>query len=236
MKKKSKLLIAAGILIAGAVGGYTAYGKFVGNNVEIESVIPAQGQVDGSSNGGASESLATAVSSSELNGSWAIADASKIYWSVTTSKETVNFVNDSVQGSWNVNVDDISAMSGEGTVDMTALDSGNGMRDGHVKDERFLAVDTYPEATFKAESFSGLPAEWEEGVAVPVEMTGTLTVRGVEKEVTFASEAMYSGGQLVLSGTTTVLFSDFGMENPHTVVLETENELEVRLELVLDKA
>lgn len=70
---------------------------------------------------------------------------------------------------------------------------------------------------------------------MPVEMQGTLTVKGVEKDVTFQSQAAYSGGQLMLSGTTTVAFSDFGLSNPHTVVLDTENNLEVRLELVLTK-
>ncbi|MNC71112.1 YceI-like domain protein [compost metagenome] len=66
-------------------------------------------------------------------------------------------------------------------------------------------------------------------------MTGTLTVKGIEKEVTFDSQAVYSGGQLMLSGTTTVTFADFGMKNPHSIVLDTENDLEVRLELVLSK-
>jgi hypothetical protein len=47
---------------------------------------------------------------------------------------------------------------------------------------------------------------------------------------------MYRNGQLLLSGTTKVTFADFGMTNPHTVVLETENELGVRLELILNKA
>jgi hypothetical protein len=39
----------------------------------------------------------------------------------------------------------------------------------------------------------------------------------------------------MLSGTTMVTFEDFGMANPHSIVLDTENNLEVRLELVLSK-
>lgn len=71
---------------------------------------------------------------------------------------------------------------------------------------------------------------------VPVSIDGTLTIKGIEKDVQFESEAMYQNGQILLSGTTVVTFADFGMENSHSVAIETENDLIVQLELVLDKA
>lgn len=154
---------------------------------------------------------------------------------MTTSKETVNFVDPSVKGTWKVNLEDASAMTGEGSVDMNALDSGTAQRDEHVKGSDFLSVAEFPEATFTVKSFSELPKEWTEGTAVPVQLKGMLTVKGIEKEVTFDSQAAYSGGELKLSGTTTVTFEDFGLSNPHSIVLSTENNLEVRLELVLKK-
>ncbi|WP_339317427.1 YceI family protein [Paenibacillus sp. FSL R10-2734] len=238
MKRKRIALIAAGVIIVGVVTGYTLLDKWLGNNVEIESVIPGQGTEAAAGAGTTNNTEASAgvvVTAEQLNGDWTIADTSKVYWSVTTSKETVNFVDNKVQGTWNVNIEDSTSMAGEGTVDMSALDSGNGQRDEHVKGTDFLSVTEFPQSTFVVKSFSELPAEWTEGATVPVEMQGTLTVRGVEKDVTFQSQAAYSGGQLMLSGTTTVAFSDFGMSNPHTVVLDTENNLEVRLELVLTK-
>lgn len=237
MKRKRIALIAAGVIIVGVVTGYTLLDKSMGNNVEIESVIPSQG-TETTGNGTANDapqSAGAAVTAEQLNGDWAIADTSKVYWSVTTSKETVNFVDEKVQGTWKVNLEDSTSMAGEGTVDMSALDSGNSQRDEHVKGEDFLAITEFPQSTFVVKSFSELPAEWTEGTTVPVEMEGTLTVRGVEKEVTFQSQAAYSGGKLMLSGTTMVTFADFGLSNPHTIVLDTENDLEVRLELVLTK-
>ncbi len=47
---------------------------------------------------------------------------------------------------------------------------------------------------------------------------------------------MYQNRQILPSGTTVVTFADFGMENSHSVAIETENDLIVQLELVLDKA
>lgn len=255
MKKKNTILIAAvAAVVIGGAGAYAWFDRYVGNNVEIESVLsPLAGEAaaEPDSVATAEAGAANAEGGTDMNGSaaqndtdsdlasldglWNISGESKVYWSVTTSRETVNFVNEAVKGSWNVNTNDAGAMTGEAVLDMTALDSGNGQRDGHVKSADYLDTDTYPEAAFTAQSISALPAEWAEGTAADIEISGILTVKGVEKEVTFAGQAMHRDGQLLLSATTRVTFGDFGMANPHTVVLETENDLNVQLELVLDK-
>lgn len=242
MKKKQVVLIVAvlAVIVIGA-GGYGLLNNYLGNNVAIESVMspPAESGTDTSEGTSSVEGSteAVAVSADELNGVWNIASGSKVYWSVTTSKETVNFVNEAVTGSWNVDLSDASKMTGEGVLDMTALDSGNSQRDGHVKDrEDLLAVGQYPEATFKATAITTQATEFTEGATVPLTIEGTLTVKGIDKAVTFDSTAMYRDGQLLLSGTTKVTFADFGMTSPHTVVLETENDLSVQLELILSQA
>ncbi|MEK3712902.1 YceI family protein [Paenibacillus sp. FSL R7-0333] len=237
MKKRTVAITAAIVVIAGAITAFILVNNSLGNKVEIESVIPEQAQNSGAQKEGTANAAAAAaaVTPEQLNGTWNIAEPSKVYWSVTTSKETVNFVDPAVKGTWKVNLEDASAMTGEGSVDMSALDSGTAQRDEHVKGADFLSVAEFPEATFKVKSFSELPKEWTEGTAVPIQLQGTLTVKGVEKEVTFDSQAAYSGGELKLSGTTTVTFEDFGLSNPHSIVLSTENNLEVRLELVLKK-
>ncbi|MEK4009244.1 YceI family protein [Paenibacillus sp. FSL H3-0333] len=237
MKKRTVAITAAIVIIAGAITAFILVNNSLGNKVEIESVIPEQAQDSGAQKEGTANAAAAAaaVTPEQLNGTWNIAEPSKVYWSVTTSKETVNFVDPAVKGTWKVNLEDASAMTGEGSVDMSALDSGTAQRDEHVKGADFLSVAEFPEATFKVKSFSELPKEWTEGTAVPIQLQGTLTVKGIEKEVTFDSQAAYSGGELKLSGTTTVTFEDFGLSNPHSIVLSTENNLEVRLELVLKK-
>ncbi|MEK3884998.1 YceI family protein [Paenibacillus sp. PL2-23] len=245
MNKKVMIISAAiAVVVLGGAGAYAVMNNYLGNNVEVESVMAtpqasAPANEPGATEGTASSGNAgagTVVGADKLNGAWNIASGSKVYWSVTTSKATVNFVNEAVTGSWNVDLNDTSAMTGEGVLDMTALDSGNGQRDGHVKGADFLAVDQFPQATFSVKSISGAPAEWTEGIAVPVTIEGTMTVKGIDKDVAFDSTAMYQDGQLLLSGTTVVTFADFGMTSPHTIVLETENELSVQLELMLAKA
>ncbi|MBH5319499.1 YceI family protein [Paenibacillus sp. GSMTC-2017] len=240
MKRNQVVVGAALLVILIGIGSYLFISNSLGNKVEIESVMATE--EGGTATEGASASpnaesqVNEALSADQMNGVWNIADESKVYWSVTTSKETVNFVNEEVTGQWTVDINEEAAMTGKGAVDMNGLSSGNEQRDSHVKERPdLLETSQYPEATFVAKSFSPLPETWTEGTSVPLTMTGTLSVKGLEKEVIFESEAMYKGGQLLLSGKTTVAFSDFGMKSPHTIVLEAENDLSVQLELVLNK-
>lgn len=224
--KRKNALITAGVAVALILGGggYAAYDYFAGNHVEVKSVIAEA----------SSENAGAAVSADEVNGLWNIDPSSEVYFSVTTSKETVNFAISQVAGSWTIDTSDISKTKGQGTVNLDLLDSGNGQRDSHIKGADYLNVAESAEATFTADSFEELPAEWTEGQAFPISMTGTLTIRGIAKEVTFNGEAVYSGGAINMESSAVVTFEDFGMKNPHTVVLDTENNVVVQLRLTLN--
>ncbi|GGA21235.1 YceI family protein [Paenibacillus physcomitrellae] len=236
MNKRGWMITAGALVLVILAGGSTFLKSYMGNNVEISSVIPVEAAAAGGVNEAASAGTGEAVRAEQLNEEWTITDGSKVYLSVSTSQETVNFVNEKVSGSWNVSLDNPDAMSGSGKIDMTANDSGNKLRDEHIRGAEFFDAAQFPEATFTARSFENLPQEWTDGTAVPFNLTGTLTVHGTPKEVTFNAQALYKGGQLLMSGTTVVTFSDFGMTNPHTVVLSTENDIKVQLELVLTQS
>lgn len=236
MNKRSWSIIAVALVVVVGVGGYLFFKSFTGNNVEINSVIPGNSaNTEAAASGeNTSENAGAALGADILNGVWNLADQSKVYFSVTTSQETVNFVNEKVSGGWEVALDAPESMKGTSSIDMTANDSGNSQRDEHIQQADFFDVAQFPTASFTATSFDSLPTEWTEGTAVPFKMTGTLTVKGIDKEVTFDAQAMYSNNnQIMLSGKTIVAFSDFGMQNPHNVVMTTENDISVQLELVL---
>ncbi|MBB3110207.1 polyisoprenoid-binding protein YceI [Paenibacillus phyllosphaerae] len=226
MMKKKWLTIAAIVVVVAAGGGIAAYQSLTGNHVEIQEVI-AEGATEAASG--------AVVTSDQLNGEWNISDGSEVYLSMTTSKETVNMTVGAVQGKWLIDTANAAQITAEGTVDVNGLDSGNSMRDGHIKGADYLNAEAFPQATFTATSVEGLPESWSEGVAVPIKLNGTLTVRGVAKDVVFDSQAVYEQGQVKLAGNTIVTFADFGMANPHQVVVETENNVKVELQLILDK-
>ncbi|GGO03938.1 YceI family protein [Saccharibacillus kuerlensis] len=239
MNKKARnwIIAASAVVIIGGAGAYTWMNNYLGNKVEIESVLPTQAASTSPALGSTAEAAGaeTVIAADELNGAWEITEDSKVYFSVTTSQEPVNFVNDQVSGTWEVNVNDATQMSGSGAIEIDAIDSGNAQRDEHIKSDDYFQMGQYPQATFTAQSFEGVPEEWTEGELYDFVMEGTLTVRGIEKPVKFDAKTSYQDGKLLLSGTTTVTFEDFGLENPHSVVLSTENNINVQLELALEK-
>lgn len=240
MNKKTRnwIIAAAAVVVIGGGGGYAVMNNYLGNNVEIESVLPTQAAANTEASSTPTAEAATAggaIAEDQLNGTWNIADTSKVYFSVTTSQEEVNFVDDQVSGTWDVNVGDAAQMKGSGAIEVDAIDSGNAQRDDHIKSDDYFQMSKFPQATFTANAFDGLPKEWTEGQVYDFKMNGTLTVKGIEKPVTFDAKVSYQGGKLLLSGATVVTFEDFGLENPHSVVLSTENEINVRLELTLEK-
>jgi polyisoprenoid-binding protein YceI len=72
---------------------------------------------------------------------------------------------------------DITKSSVDGTIKSASLDTGNADRDAHLKSADFFDVEKNPEITFKSTKV--------EKAGDGAKVTGTLTIRGVAKEVTF---------------------------------------------------
>ncbi|RCW44370.1 YceI family protein [Paenibacillus prosopidis] len=241
---KVKAMIAAAVIVLG-FGAYWMYEEMTGNHVEIESVInqsPAEEtsaevaeEVSADASEEADADAGNAGEAASIDGLWNISSDSKVYFSVTTSKETVNYEVSQVTGSWTVNGADPAQNQAEGVVQMASMDSGNSQRDGHISGAQYLDIEQFPTATFKATSFEGLPSEWTDGQIYTVNIKGDLTVKGVTKEVAFTGQTTYDGGLLMLEASTVVTFADFGMKSPHNIVMDSENNLNVTLRLVLNK-
>lgn len=72
------------------------------------------------------------------------------------------------------------------TIDMTSIDTGFEMFDGHIQGADFLDTATYPTATFKSTkvNFEG---------DKPVSIEGDLTIKDVTKPVTLTVTSFYKG-------------------------------------------
>ncbi|CAM4392276.1 YceI family protein [Paenibacillus alkaliterrae] len=234
MNKNKIIATMAAIAVMLGGGLYWAVGELTGNQVEIESVIK---QTPAELNGAGAELLGTegAEEMAEPDRVWNIQPESKVYFSVTTSRETVNYQMDQVTGFWSINTRDPSQTKAEGTVDLLSMDSGNAQRDKHISEAQYMDIEQYPTANFKASSFEGLPGDWISGDVYDVKITGDLTVKGITRKVDFNGQTTYDQGALKLEANTVVTFADFGMNNPHTIVMDMENNLTIELRLILDK-
>ncbi|MDD9266101.1 YceI family protein [Paenibacillus sp. GCM10023248] len=226
MKMKLAAWTVGAFVVLG--GAYYAYDYYAGNHVTIQEAIPAGAAA-------ATTSAASAPVGEALNGNWNIRPDSKVYFTVKTSKEQVNFEGSSVAGKWALNSADPAKMAADAVVGIAALQSGNSQRDGHIKGAEYLNAQTFPEAKFKLKTVNNFPKEWKEGEKVSFDMTGTLTIKDISKDVTFKTDAAYNQGIINMGGTAVVTFDDFGMKNPHAVVLDTENNVTITLSLAMEQ-
>lgn len=98
----------------------------------------------------------------------------------------------------------------EVTIETASIDSNHAERDKHLREEEFLYVSKYPEATFVSTSYE--PKSAETGT-----LRGDLTLRGVTRpvsiEVTKIGEGPdpWGGYRVGFTGTTRIALADFGI-------------------------
>lgn len=72
------------------------------------------------------------------------------------------------------------------TIDMTSVDTGTEVFDGHIKGADFLDVAQFPKATFKS---TNVVFEGDK----PVSIDGNLTIKGITKPVTLKVTSFFKG-------------------------------------------
>ncbi len=115
------------------------------------------------------------------------------------------------------------------TVGLTKLKSDESRRDSRAHSA--LETSKFPAATFTATKLTGMPAQFGAQDSV-MQLTGTLDLHGVKKEVTWELKVKKDGD--ILSGLATVKFkyTDFGITRPDIggfVTVESEVTIQVQL-------
>ncbi len=114
-------------------------------------------------------------------------------------------------------------IGGEFSADLLQLTSVQPHRDQTLK-RYWLESIKYPEATFTITQLPTLPPAYEEGSRAVFPLTGVLTVREIEKEVTFDVVARLEADTLEAIATADFLFEDFGIAPPNMAgVLRVED-------------
>lgn len=126
----------------------------------------------------------------------AISVQAQTTWTVDNTHSTVKFavshlVITDVEGSFKVYSGtlqfpgtDLTNASVEFVVDVNSIDTGNEMRDNHLKTDDFFNAAQYPKMTFKSVS-------WKKIDEKNYELIGDLTIRNVTKRVPF--KVTYNG-------------------------------------------
>jgi polyisoprenoid-binding protein YceI len=117
--------------------------------------------------------------------------------------------------------------SAEFKVDMTTIKSDSSRRDRQVND-RILDTATYPIATFALKDPIALTPEALAGSDFTVNTTGTLTLRGVTKDIPVTLVARLVDNVIEVNGTIEIVFAEWQIPDPSisAIVVEDRGLLE----------
>lgn len=138
---------------------------------------------------------------------------------------------DQISGSITVNSDGtIDPASSQFVVDLSTLKSDQDRRDNFLR-QNVLQTDQYATATFVPKSASGLTWPLAESGEVQFQLVGDLTIRDVNKEVTWDVTGNINGTQGSGLAKTAFTFADFNLEQPRVpVVLSIEDNIVLEVE------
>ena len=154
-------------------------------------------------------------SSGAADGSWSIATGSIVGYRVNEvlfgqSHEAVGRTS-SITGSMLVSGTTVTQAAF--TVDMSSVTSDQSRRDAQFNG-RIMDTRTYPTATFTLTKPIDLGAIPANGVQRTFRATGTLTLHGVTKTVTFTLTSQYTGSVVQVAGSIPITFADWSIPNP----------------------
>jgi len=120
------------------------------------------------------------------------------------------------------------------TAGLQALKSNSSQRDGFIKNDT-LDTRRFPTADFVPVRAVGLPSPLPASGEWTFQLIGKMTIKGVEKEVTWEVKAKRDPGGLTATAKNAPAwtFADFGMQAPRVAfVLSIVDEIRLELELV----
>ncbi len=157
----------------------------------------------------------TTVATSATDGEWAVVAESIVGYRV---KETI--VGQKTEGvgrtaavTGSLMISDQKVLNAEFTVDMMSLKSDSTRRDRQVN-TRILDTATYPTATFVLKKPITLTPEALAGSDFSVDTTGTLTLRGVTKDIDLTLIARLVDGVIEVNGSIQIVFTDWSIPDP----------------------
>ena len=122
------------------------------------------------------------------------------------------------------------------TVNMRALKSDDSRRDAQLRTQA-IESERYPTAHFVVTTPFGVGAAPAEGEELHAVLIGDLTLHGVTRPVTAHVYSTRKGETAIVVGTTDVLFSDFGIKPPQSIIVASvEDHAIVEFQLIFKKA
>ena len=214
-----KVLIAAAVVVVAVVGGPWVYINVIKDDAPEALMLDTVPTTIG-----AASDTTVVASASGVDGEWVATSESVVGYRVREilfgqSTEGVGRTN-SVTGSLVVSESVVTTASF--TVEMATLVSDSDRRDRQVAG-RILDVSRYPTSTFELLEPITLTTESLNGSELAVTAKGTLTLRGVSKDVSVPLVAQLVDGTISVNGTIEIVFADWGIPDPSVSAISVED-------------
>jgi len=212
-----KIIAAIAVLAIGAVAGPWVYINLIKDDApEALTLEPSTTTIaPESSTTIAIESTTTIAPASTIDGEWKVVAESIVGYRV---KETI--VGQKTEGVGrtseiigSLTIVDEQVTAAEFTVDMTTLKSDSTRRDRQVN-TRILDTVNFPTATFTLKEPITLTPEALAGSDFSVDTTGTLTLRGVTKDIDLTLIARLVDDVIEVNGSIQIVFTDWSIPDP----------------------
>ena len=169
-------------------------------------------------------STTTIAPVSNFDGNWSVATESVVGY---RAKEVLFGQNTEGVGrtsavTGKLKIDKEKVVEAEFTVDMASIKSDSTRRDAQVNG-RILDTVTYPTAKFVLSKPIALTPEAFAGSDIKVDTTGSLTLRGVTKDVSFTLVARLVDDVIEVNGSIQIVFADFSIPDPSLVAIIVED-------------
>jgi polyisoprenoid-binding protein YceI len=171
-----------------------------------------------------------------FDGDWVATTASEFGYRVDEVLAGVNVtaVGRSNEIDGRLTIDGTTATTVDIVVQVADIKSDDSRRDGQFRG-RIMNAEEFPTATFvltEPIEFGEIPGD---GSQVLATATGELTLRGVTNSVTFDVTAEARNDRIGVLGSIPVVFADYGIANPSTATIKTEDDGLVEFVLVFER-
>jgi polyisoprenoid-binding protein YceI len=225
MSSLVRKIVAGVIVIAlGVVGGPWVYINLIKDDAPDALTLEAS-----STTVAVATEITEAPSTSDVEGEWVATSESVVGYRVKEilfgqSTEGVGRTN-AVTGS--LVIADSTVTSANFSVDMGTLTSDSDRRDRQVSG-RILDVASFPTATFELTEPIVLTPAALDGAELSVTSAGTLTLRGVTKQVSIPLVAKLVDGKVSVNGSLEIVFAEWSIPDPSisAIVVEDRGLLE----------
>ena len=225
MSSLVRKIVAGVIVIAlGVVGGPWVYINLIKDDAPDALTLEAS-----STTVAVATDITEAPSTRDVEGEWVATSESVVGYRVKEilfgqSTEGVGRTN-AVTGS--LVIADSTVTSATFSIDMSTLTSDSDRRDRQVSG-RILDVASFPTATFELTEPIVLTPAALDGAELSVTAAGTLTLRGVTKQVSIPLVAKLVDGKVSVNGSLEIVFAEWSIPDPSisAIVVEDRGLLE----------